>query len=788
MGRVSVTKRFSRRDGLKLTVAGLAAGTAAAQAAAKPVADATRGATPGEDPWRQRFDRIWIGGEFWANPMEDWHISDGGTECRTAGSNRSIHSLVHRLADASAPFRMSVRVRNIGKAGKDGGAALRIGIRSDIDEYRSSCFVHQGIDAGLRDGKLMLGQSSASLVRPAAAGQEVELRLEGAPRSPAYALVLSAYDPTNGAELGRVEEMVWPDSILGNVAVVSNFTKGGEGAEAFGSRWRFTDWTIAGDAFSTHEDRRFGPILWAMYTLTDTRGDEGHVLKLSALTGPLGADDSHDVELQAYRDGKWGSLGSARFDTDAWVATFRIPKWDARGDVPYRLVYREKLRGGREKLDQFTGTIRRDPAGRPLRMAALTCQNDYAFPYAPVADNVAALAPDLLLFSGDQLYENHGGFGLIRWPAEAAILNYLRKYYQFGWAFRDAMRHAPTVCLPDDHDVFQGNLWGEAGAPMPPEYVATGRSDGWGGFIEPARMVNTVHRTHVAHLPDPVDPEPVKQGISVYHTEMLYGGVSFAILADRLWKSGPEMVGVDIGDSGLPMPPVAPSKNYDRADLELLGERQEDFLKRWGKDWRGHKLKAVLSQTVFASISTHQPRPDAYLKYDFDSSGFPHTARNRAVRLMRDAKALHICGDTHLGTLSQYGVERQRDANWAFCTPAIAVGWARWWNPDRVGMPVEGRPAHGLPDTGGYHDSFGNPIYVYAVGNPEVGTAPNRYVMAHQKGSGFGTIEFDTERRTYHMNAYRFISNPASKPAEGQFPGWPVTIHQDENTGRNRLK
>ena len=76
------------------------------------------------------------------------------------------------------------------------------------------------------------------------------------------------------------------------------------------------------------------------------------------------------------------------------------------------------------------------------------------------------LDPDLVFFSGDQIYENHGGFGIIREPAEPAILNYLRKFYQFGWAFREVMRNCPTLCLPDDHDVFQGNIWGEGGAKM----------------------------------------------------------------------------------------------------------------------------------------------------------------------------------------------------------------------------------------------------------------------------------------------------------------------------------
>ncbi len=47
------------------------------------------------------------------------------------------------------------------------------------------------------------------------------------------------------------------------------------------------------------------------------------------------------------------------------------------------------------------------------------------------------------------------------------FLNYLGKWYMFGWAFGDLMRDIPAICTPDDHDVFQGNLWGGQGIPKP---------------------------------------------------------------------------------------------------------------------------------------------------------------------------------------------------------------------------------------------------------------------------------------------------------------------------------
>ena len=105
------------------------------------------------------------------------------------------------------------------------------------------------------------------------------------------------------------------------------------------------------------------------------------------------------------------------------------------------------------------------------------------------------------------------------------------------------MRDRPTLCIPDDHDVFQGNIWGEGGKSM-----GTGRDTSTrGGYREPARMVNVVHRTNASHHPGPFDPAPVEQDISVYYGDMVYGGVGFAILGDRQFKSSPERVDTGSG-------------------------------------------------------------------------------------------------------------------------------------------------------------------------------------------------------------------------------------------------
>lgn len=729
--------------------------------------------------WNKTHDRVWLGEEFWANPMEDWRIVDGAAECQSTGGSRNVQLVTHQLTNTDAAFEMSVRVSQVEKKQQDGGVGFRVGVKSDINEYRSNCFARSGIKAGLVAGTMVLGNKQQKLSKPADL-KDCVLTLIGKPQGEKYALTLIVSNPESDKPLGSLTQSFPKQAVLGNVALVSNFDA--RFKRKIGARYRFRDWTVAGDAFTVSPEHKFGPILWSQYTLSDSRGPEGFVMKLSALTGPLGEKDNKEVELFIKQAGEWKSLGTAPLDADAWTATFRIPNWNEKETTPFKLVYKEKHTDGTESTTERTGIIRENPEGRPLRLGALTCQKDYGFPYEPVANNLLKVDPDLLYFSGDQLYEDHGGFGLIRDPAGPAILNYLRKFYMHGWAFGEAMRDRPTVCIPDDHDVFQGNIWGEGGMKM-----TEGSTSSKGGYREPARMVNVVHKTCAGHHPDYYDPTPCKQNISVYYGDMVYGGVSFAILGDRQFKSGPERVETGSGRADHVSDPNFDTSKLDKPGLELLGDRQEKFLEYWCNDWRAHNMKVLLSQTVFAGVATHHGGYKGYLKADLDSGSWPQTARNRTVRILRKGMPLHVNGDQHLTTLSQYGADEQRDSCWSFCTPAISAGYPRWWRPDEVNMPHQNRPKHGRDNTGEYIDGFGNNVYVYAVGNPEPGTEKNRYDLAHQKGSGFGLVLIDPKTKTYTLNCYRFLVDVNDGKESNQFPGWPVTLHQKENGGDNLI-
>lgn len=785
-------RTISRRLALKLLstvpVLGLMPRATRARAADTPLPAGAR-----IDRWHQCHDRVFLGESVWANPMEDWRVEDGWARCQVRSRYRSIHSLARQIVNPDAAFTTSVRLRKPEDLDEDHGAGFRYGIQqADLNDHRRSCLIHRrGIDAGILRDRLVLGRESVPLERPFDSG-ECLLVLSGTPTDgPAYHLELVA-TTADGELLGRVTLEGQKRYLTGNLALISQFEEGGgpdhnrpAPPEQRVPGWAFTDWRADGDALCDKPGQHFGMILWTQYTLSDSRGDEGFVMKLAALTGPLGEEDNHEIELFVEAADGWQPRGTATLDPDGWIATFRVPNWDQTRDTRYRVVYRERLRDGGAREHEWGGKIKANPEDRPLRIAGLTCQNDYAFPYAPVADNLARLDPDLLFFSGDQLYEHHGGFGVHRGPADLAILNYLRKFYQHGWAFREAMRDTPVILITDDHDVFHGNLWGDGGIDMPDKTKGT---SSYVGYIQPVEMVNVVHLTHTAHHPDFHNPEPIEQGMSVYYGDMVYGGVGFAILSDRKWKSGPHEVETGGGRPDHINDPDFDTLALDKPGLRLLGERQEAFLEKWAGDWRGHSMKIVLSQNPFSNLATHHGRPDGYLKADLDSGGWPQTPRHRAIDLIRPAKALHISGDQHLASAAQYGVEQQRDSSWSFCTPAIAAGYQRWWRPDEVGMEHANRPAHGREHTGEYLDGFGNKVYMFAVGNPE---RRNRqlppYEDAHLRASGFGLVTVDTEARTYHLEAFKFLIDATDGNPDNQFPGWPLTIHQDENAGENRL-
>ena len=697
--------------------------------------------------WDREPDRIWLGASYWANPHQDWRVRDGRLECIRGGHygpwDRNVHLLTWQTTSRSS---LTTRV-TVGKMRHDftGWAGFRVGARGKLNDYRHNCIYGKGIDAGLRtDGSLFLGNEQA----PCRFEGAVQLELRLKPDGTRHHGTLRALDD-NGGVLASVEKGFPSNRVNGNLAlVVHTDSKEREG------QVHFADWQVAGGELAGGRQQNWGPILWTQYTLS--RG----VLKLTAQMVPLAPGDNRTVALETRHEGEWHRRAEAPIDPLSRTATFRIADWDDSRDTPYRVTYALKHRDGSEKC-LWNGVVRRDPGDREeVSVAAFTGNKDFAFPNTSIVENVRRHDPDVLFFSGDQLYEDVARFGIKRQPLDIATLDYLRKWYLYGWAFGDLMRDRPTVSIPDDHDVFQGNIWGQGGRKLP-----EGKRFNWGGYRMPSRWVNMVERTQTSHLPDPFDPRPVEQGIGVYYTDMVYGRISFAILEDRKFKWGPKSNA---------------ARNHPD-ETELLGDRQLAFLRHWAADWRGCDMKAALSQTVFAQAHTHGGFKHRKMDHSRDSNGWPPHARNAALRELRKGFAFMLAGDNHLPTIVHHGIDTWGDAGYSFTVPSIAAGYPRAWRPDQPGR----NRRSGMPEyTGQFTSPFGHPITMWAAANPRVWEpkAGDLEIM-DKKSSGYGLVRFNKKKRDITIECWRLLAD-LDNPEQGQFPGWPMTVSMADNYGR----
>ncbi len=479
--------------------------------------------------------------------------------------------------------------------------------------------------------------------------------------------------------------------------------------------------------------------------------DQG-ILKLSAQLYPLKPDEPRTVTLEFYREGKWQVQAEEPVIYPGWSAHFRVENWDGSSSVRYRVRL--------QNLSNFEGVIRRDPSEKDeIRVAVLSCNSSRTpGPRETIVDNLRAQDPDLLFFAGDQSYHHtQHTFGWIEW----------------GMQFRDVLRDRPTVTIPDDHDVGHPNIWGENG-------IRTMKKTGSdGGYYYPAAYVNMVERCQTWHLPDPVDPEPIQQGIGVYFTRLRVGGIDFAILEDRKFKTGPEGTIPPLG----PRPDHINDPSYDRKavdlpGLQLLGERQMKFLQDWSQDWKGADIKCVLSQTAFCGAVHLHGSPNNRLLADLDCNGWPQTPRRDALRLLRQARALHLCGDQHLAVVVQHGIDEFGDGPWGFTSPAIVnTIYGRWWHPENEQAGPNAVPDSPLPWTGDYLDGLGNQIRMVAYANPE------DRMDEMKRSDGYGIVRFHRSSREIVMECWPRFSR-VEDGDRAQFPGWPVTISVDDNDGR----
>lgn len=778
--------------------------------------------------------RIWPGRDYYSNRLLDWRIRGGRLECVEGSSGkpmRTVHLLTRFLGEGRGTLKMSVRTGPIEASDRQHNntwTGFLIGVGGEHVDYRSSALCHHwpGEDGGLiaavdgmggivfRDNSHAMGPRGARRDIPLSAWppiepvsskaakakwHDVDLVLEAEPGEGGYRLTLAAYDHASGELVSRATvEGIPSQQLTGNVALVSHQSPKQQGA----GYW-FRDWRVEGTKVVADEKRGFGPVWCAMHTLS------AGVLKMTAQMPPLGKQDTQSAELQFCRNGRWETVATGRLIEHSNTIPFRVEDFRVEADTPYRIVYRLRCGPDSTRAHMYRGTIRKLPLDRDEFVVAAFTGHHISergkghwngrhiwYPHNELVAAVRFHRPDFLFFSGDQIYEG-GLAGIVREPAERAAVDYLYHWMRWCWAFRDLARDVPTVCVPDDHDVYHGNIWGAGGRHAEP-YGIAGQDQG--GYVMAPEFVNAVHRTQTSHLPDPVDPAAIKQGISVYFTRIEYANMSFAVIADRMFKSPPAVLlpEGDVRNGWFLNPDFDPAMQADVSDAKLLGSRQLRFLQRWANDWSHQaRMKVLLSQTIFANVATvpegapnnrpvasadHPPRgtyiAGEKLAADADSNGWPQSGRNRALRAIRRGFAFHIAGDQHLASFIQYGVDDWNDAACALCVPSIANTHARRWYPPR---PGRNRKPGDPPYTGEFRDGFGNLVTVRAVANPQQwGPEP---AALYDQSPGYGIVRFDRKSRDITVEVWPRWVDPSEPDAE-QYPGWPVTVSQMDNYGR----
>ncbi len=770
--------------------------------------------------WDGLPGRRWAGPSIWCNRLQDWHTSNGALvskadprlPCRTA------HLLTYELADRTEPFRLAVALQSAGESASGDFTGFLLGAGEGKLDYRGAAMVHHfpgkggGIlavrDAGgglvFRDmsaetnaARYPLLEDQRTVVRDSSASHDDStlLYVEGVPAGAGnYDLRLSAWDENGSTLKGAAELRGVPSARLrGNIALASH--RGNDAAAD-----SFRSFQVGGGRLVHRPERTFGPIAGTLYTVAN------QTLKLSAQFTHLGsrrsipkpgaqrpAQDS-EMRLTAALElrtaaGRWERVdGPKTIAAPDFNVQFRVDNWDASRDAETRVVFRDV--NGRQY--DYETRIKADPTdkdtisaagftgmgvvGRTANMAGpepgpgevVVGRWSKANLWMPFAESVEAVQKqgvDILFFTGDQIYEGKPSPTDVSFEPEE---DYLYKWLLWHWSFRELTNHLPASVQPDDHDVYHGNLWGWGG-----RLNRTGHNAG-GGYLCSPYFVNMVHKTQSGHLPDPYDPLPIRNGITNYYTNFTWGGVGFAVLEDRKFKS--------------------PAHVEDPAEQTLLGETQERMLREWGEDWAGQAVKCVVSQTIYAGMHVSF---DGRISQDRDTNSFPKPRRDTAVRLFRRCGAFILSGDQHLSTFGRLGVEEPSDAVYQFAVPAMGNIFWRWFYPR---TPGSGRRP-GDPDyTGEFLDGNGNYFRMIAVANPERRTLleqqlRQRYLLPADearnglgdevrtsRGDGYGIVRFNKRARTVTVECWPYDAHVGNggKP----FDGWPVTLSFDELDGR----
>ena len=731
--------------------------------------------------------RHWLGKSYWGNRLQDWRVNNGRIECLNGQKSwevRTVSILTRRLSNQLSNGRIRVKMGQLEK-NKAGYAGFLLGVgKGELDQ--KACSIAQrasGKNGGImavvdETGTLSFRDFSANkstlnykvLSRSGSRAQNsftqsaVYLDCELiAVNKNSYDIRLSLLNEQQKEISFALLPKVDASILVGGVSLLSS-----PPSRQAGGRWWFSNLETAGEKFGEVSSSKLGPVIGCMYSLNRS------VLKLTAQLMPVDLSNDQKLRLDYRLEGasRW-QQGPISNIEDGFVGLFRIKDWQYQNNYDYRIVFAED-----DTVTLYQGRIVKDPeTNKELKIALYSCilptsktldqveynklhprerllgrytKDNILFPHEELVKNCDSHKPDIYLFVGDQFYETyptrHGNH------TKDAKLDTLYRWYLWYWTYADSIKDRPSIMLADDHDVLQGNLWGNEGL----DSNTLKEEDG--GYKWDKSLVRMVYRCQHGHNPDPYDPRPIRHNIPVAYANFVYGGVDFAIVEDRKFKTPPDY----------------------KADLsettgELLGKRQETFLSAW-KDMNPGLPKICITASVWGNPQTdHQGKP----LVDYDSNGYPQDARTRAVKLVADANALVLAGDQHLGMVTHQGVNTYDDGATFFAGPAAAAFWQRWFEGEGK---LNNQYKNGA-NTGNFIDTFGNKMRVLAVANPKLSHAEfqkgttvswGKFLADRKlKSEGYGLIKVNHQMKQYTLECWEHDADPL---VDSQFEGWPVKL------------
>lgn len=757
--------------------------------------------------------RRWLGPFWWANPLWGWRLQRGAALGTCSSPARTLCALPLSMNKGGSKFSLSAvfsfrllpRQGQSRKSNTPSTVGFRIGRRGKLRDFRhallyATSFVDGTVStSGVVSLAGTAARKSLSLLPISATNTtvDIELVLTGTRFGAVVVVDLDAY-VNKGQEIEQhvhVDVVLPLSSIRGGVSLLctgpySHIDNEEEVDDVDNAddkpsyrQVRISHFQAAGELLTIRPHRRFGPIWWTQYIVSSG------VLRLQVQFAPIelptldnskSSSTSGEATLSLLSDAtknRWTEVRKVPLHRETWTALFVIgvSQWT----TTYTQYAVTTMWNGQKY--RWAGVIRPEPiqTTRSFRLAVFSCDRGYTFPNAELTKHVRnVVRPHMLFFAGDQIYENMGNYGAPKRTVSATAkhilyvqrLDFLYKYARFGWMWRKVLRRTPAIILPDDHDVYHPNLWGAGGIRVP-----RGKTIEHGGYLMSGDFVSAVQRVQSGHFPTLQDVlarntrpnRTLPLGIRPLYTAVTYGGISFAVLEDRKFKAAP-----------LQFSSLRARETGKRG--ALLGTEQERFVKNWCSDRTLSSnesandvlktIRVALSQTIFGALSTHAGPQLSRHSYIYDTGAWPLRARARIVRLLSRCGALSIHGDQHLGMLAHLGVRKQHDGNIAFMVPGTANGWPRAWWPNG---PFEN-------NTGSFLDQAGNPVDVIAVANPTNGShsipfinAENPLSTAFKRGSGFGLVVFDKQRRTADVSLFHVGSRVQ---LSGQFDGFPKTI------------